>query len=121
MIRPVAHVFRPARRSDDDLSSRIVQAVQGLDLTETPAWNDLDALSTHTEVDGVDAHPDGIAVEGGNFQGLMTVYVALQYGKDRDEGFITSDSIPGEFSGHLDENGKPVIDHIKVDTRRFYE
>ena len=66
-------------------------------------WSDLDELSTHTILEGVEVDPEGILIDDdGRFKGVMNVYVTLQYGKDDDEGFTTSDSFLGRFEGHLD-------------------
>jgi len=100
--------------------SAIVDAVSNAALTEYDAWNDLDALSTHTDVDGIDVDPAGIELNGDEFRGLAAIYVALQYGSGNEERFETSDTFEGQFEGHFDGT-RPVIDKITVDTSPFYE
>jgi hypothetical protein len=98
----------------------IVEAMSRAELTGYDAWGDLDALSTHTGVDGIEVDPAGVTVEGEHFSGLATIYVALQYGSGDDDGFETSDAFEGKFEGHF-EGKRPVIDKLTVDTKHFYE
>jgi len=95
--------------------------MENFDLTTSPAWSDLDELSSQTLLDGVEIDPDGVIVKGQKFKGPVSVYVLLQYGSKNDEGFETSDSFMGEFEGHFDENNKPIIDNVRIDTSPFYE
>jgi hypothetical protein len=100
--------------------SAIIDAMSNAELTEYEAWSDLDALSTHTTIDGVDIDPAAIVITGNRFVGLAAIYVALQYGSNADDGFETSDSFEGQFEGHF-EGAPPVIDKVTVDTSPFYE
>lgn len=100
----------------------IIEAVKAAatDLTAFSAWADLDALSTHTSVDSVEVLPEGIVLNTDEtFQGVLNLYLTLQYGHDNNEGFSTSESMLAKFSGSFDE-GEPRIDDIEVDTSRFY-
>lgn len=109
---------------DDDevLRQRIVDAVREVDLSKTSAWPELDILSTHTRVEGIDVEPDGVILDSvGNFRGVVNLYVSLQYGANNEEGFTSSDSFLGEFRGHLDSDRHPVIEDVSVDTSDFYE
>src|SRR5258708_6122896 len=109
------------RPNRDQKVARIVEAVEGYDLPGSPAWADLDALSTHTFLDGIEVDPDGIIIRENKFKGAMAVYVLLQYGSDKDDGFKTSDSFMGEFNGNFDDTGTPQIDSVTVDTSPFFE
>jgi hypothetical protein len=109
-----------AQRTSETAISAIVDAVSNAELTEYDAWNDLGALSTRTGVDGIEVDPAGIVVNGDQFNGLATIYVALQYGSNHDDGFETSDAFEGQFEGHFDGK-KPIIDKITVDTSPFYK
>jgi hypothetical protein len=105
----------------DDQIAEIVKAMQTYDLGSSPAWSDLDALSSHTFLDGVEVDPDGIIVRGSEFRGPLSIYVVLQYSEaNDDENFKTSDSFMGEFKGHFDKD-VPIIDQVTVDTSPFYE
>jgi hypothetical protein len=100
----------------------IVHAVSRLDLTQFPAWQALERLSAHTSLDGVEADPAGIDLNGDKFNGILTAYVGLRYGNGSgsDDGLETSDSFGGTFEGHF-EKSHPVIDDVRVDTSPFYE
>lgn len=116
--------FEDQTLDDDDelLRRRIAEAVRGIELSETSAWNDLDILSTHTRVEGINVDPDGVVLDAnGNFRGVIDIYVSLQYGSNNEEGFASSDSFLGEFRGHLEAHGKAVIDDVTVNTSDFYE
>lgn len=110
-----------AQFARDDVAKRIVSAVAALDIKSMPAWNEIKPLATRTDVDGVRAHPAGIQTDGKNFDGLLNIYVVLQYDTNGRKKFLTSDTVPGRFVGHFDEMDRPVIDTVEVDTRRFYE
>jgi hypothetical protein len=93
-----------------------------VELTETSAWNDLDVLSTHTYIDGIEVDPAGIIFENGKkFHGVVNIYVLLEYGPNGSDNFQTSESFLGRFHGHLEPDGKPVVDDVTVDTSPFYE
>lgn len=101
-------------------SEQVAEYIRNLDLTGLHLWRDLDSLSTHTYLDGVEIDPDGIIVsENGDFTGVFNVYVTLQYGHDEEEGFSTSDSFLATVRGHFND-GAPVIDDSSVDTSSFY-
>lgn len=108
------------QRPDIDATA-IAEAIESLDPSAMGAWNDLDALSTHTELDGVDVIERSVKWSGKRFEAQAVVYVGLHYGKDDDEGFSTSDSFPGSVTGHVDANDNIVIDAFSVDTSSFYE
>jgi hypothetical protein len=108
-------------RDDETLKLRIAEAVREFELSGSSAWSDLDVLSTHTRVDGVDVEPEGVVIgEDGNFQGVINIYVSLQFGSDSDDGFTSSDSFLGEFVGHLDQTNEPIIEDVTVDTSDYY-
>jgi hypothetical protein len=107
----------------DPLAQTVVSALHKADITELALWSDLDALSTHTFLEGIEAEPEGVVINAdGTFSGVFNVYVTLQYGKsnDNDDGFTTSDSFLAKFDGHFDE-AEPVFDHSEVDTSSFSE
>lgn len=106
----------PRRRPYAAMVDDIVEAVSHAKLTEYDAWNDLNALSSNTDVDGIDVDPAGVTLEGERFTGLATIYVASQYGTTGVDGFETSNAFEGHFDGK-----RPVIDKITVDTTPFYE
>lgn len=98
----------------------VIDAVRGLELSETAAWSDLDALSSQTTVDGIEVDPEGVIFEDENrFRGIANVYVALRYGSGSDS-FETSDGFLGTFRGHIKKNGAPVVEEFTVDTTPFF-
>jgi Predicted pPIWI-associating nuclease len=98
-----------------------MDAVSSIELTETGAWSDLDALSTHTSIEGIEAVPEGIFEVGDNgFTAVATVYVDLSYGNNEDS-FSTLDSFPAQVQGHFTSNGEAIVDSVSVDTSSFYE
>lgn len=99
----------------------IAEAVENSNVTDFEAWNALDALSTHTEFDGVDVAEESLRWDDKKFVADVTVFIGLHYGKGDDDGISTSDSFPGEISGHMDNDGNVVIDELTVDTSTFYE
>lgn len=107
---------------DEDQNRRrhIVEAVQAQDPTETEAWSDLDALSTQTVVDTVETFIEEIRIDGNTFSGPLLWYVVLHYGSAGEDQLVNSESFPGRFEGHLD-NDTPVIDRMLVDVSSFYQ
>ena len=103
-----------------DRVGAVLQAVTDLDLTQSEAWSALDELSTHTYIDDVEVDPEGIVLDEDRFKGMMNIYVLLQYGRDNQEGFQTSDAFRGWFNGHF-EGAEAIIDGVRVDTSPFYE
>jgi hypothetical protein len=102
----------------------IISAISKLDsddLEKNGAWSELDALSSHTIFEGVEAHPNGIFSTGEDrFEAVATVYVTLNYGSHRDETSM-SDSYPATVAGIIGASNKPKIESITVDTSSFYQ
>jgi hypothetical protein len=102
-----------------------MDAISSYDLPDSPAWDDLAALSTHTTFDVIEAVPEGVFESGvGRFEAVATVYVGLQYGKDNDEGFSSTEEFPALVKGSLTKRPDGYvadIDDISVDTSAFYE
>lgn len=99
----------------------VVAAVQDFDLANSSAWADVEGLASKVYVEGCEADPGGIIVQGSNFEGALNVYLSLEYGDGEDDGFSMSESFVGRFAGHFDKNGKAVIETVEVDTSPFYE
>src|SRR4051812_18216231 len=115
MQPPKANIERERQISD------ILKAIKTYDIASSTAWPELEALSSHTFLDGVEIDPDGIIVKGNQFRGPISVYVVLKYNEPNEDNFETSDSFMGEFNGHFDEHENPVIDSVTVDTSPFFE
>jgi hypothetical protein len=98
---------------------RVADAVRGAELTRFAAWQDLDALSTHTHLDGIDIDPESVKRTGNKITGSVSVYVVLHYGGKEDE-VIVGESFPGKFLAHMKDK-KVIIDDITVDTSGFYQ
>jgi len=60
-------------RPTDPRLSAVLQAISDYDLTQSQAWNDLDALSGKTSVDDIEADPEGIIFSDDTFKGVMSV------------------------------------------------
>ena len=91
------------------------------DITDFRAWNDLDALSSHTSVE--EAYVSDLTLAAGaektsiGFRAAVMFRVILSY--DR-EGPDSSASFPGSLAGHIDAYGMYVTE-VTVDTTSFYE
>lgn len=111
-----------AFRTDRDEADRIVSYLQDeLDIRSLDLWDDLDALSTHTQIEQIEAPVEGVVLLGdGRFSAILNIYLILQYGNDDDEGFSTADSFLGKVSGRLRDDD-PIVDSSSVDTSAFYE
>jgi hypothetical protein len=119
--RPIVSL-RPIR--DRAKLDAVMNAVSGFVLSESPEWSDLDILSKRTELEGIDAVPEGIFEEDSKFSALGTVYVSLNYGDKDEETITSSDAFPAHIEGHFEGTGKKVraiIDSFNVDTSSFLE
>ncbi|KPF91277.1 hypothetical protein IP81_13190 [Novosphingobium sp. AAP83] len=98
-------------------------AVSNLTLDDYPvlnAWDDLDALSSRTIFEGIEAIPGGIVFdEDGHFEVAATIYVTLNYGGSRDEVSM-SDSYPAMIYGKVDDLLNVDISECSFDTHSFY-
>jgi hypothetical protein len=102
----------------------IVETVQTYPLAKSPYWKPLAGLSSHTEFDGIEVDPAGVAIADDRFDrfdGLMNVYVGLEFASKGSKPLISSDAFVGTFKGHFSPAGKPEIDAITIDTAPFYE
>lgn len=97
----------------------VMDAVSNIELSETPAWGDVESLSSHTSVEDIEAVPEGIFETETGFTAEATVYVDLNY-NDKGDIFSTSDNFPANVKGHF-EGGRAVVDSVLVDTSSFYE
>ena len=99
----------------------IIDAFDKVDISECQAWGDLDALSTHTEFNGLEVNPETVEwLDGKRFKVSVMIHVGPQYGKDAEEGLSTTDGYPGQLVEHL-QGDKVVVDDVSVDTSSFYE
>lgn len=116
-----AHKTATGKPAEKERMHRIVEAVQDFPLTNSEYWSELKELSDQTEFDGIEVDPAGVTITNNEFEGLMNVYVGLNYGKDGGEALVSSDAFTGRFKGHFARSGKPEIDEIAIDTAPFYE
>ncbi len=100
---------------------QIVDAVQDFPLAASPYWSELSKLSDHTLLDGIEVDPAAVTIAEDEFEGLMNVYVGLEFGRDNGEALATSDAFTGRFKGHFSETGSPEIDSVAIDTAPFYQ
>jgi hypothetical protein len=90
-------------------------------VTESEGWDRLDELSSRTELESVEANPDGIFESPDmTFQAIGNVYVTLNYGGKRDSTSM-ADSYPFHVFGRFDADGNASVERIEVDTSSFYE
>jgi hypothetical protein len=97
---------------DEDLST---------DPAKHSAWDDLDALSTHTTVAEAYAYDISLTASADRsrveFRASLKISVMLSY--DR-EGPDSSSSFPGSAAGYIDAHGI-YLQEVLVDTQSFYE
>jgi hypothetical protein len=103
---------------------RLTEQLTGYMMREA-SLNELDILSTHTQIEEVgevevsDVHIGQNAI---TVSGTGTVSVALQYGSDSDEIPSSGNAFPFRFSASLDHQGNlKQIKELIVDTSSFYE
>lgn len=102
----------------------ILEAISELtpeQVMDSEAAADLDVLSTHTQIEAIEASPDGVfwTVQGRAFEAIATIYVVLNYGSSRDSDAM-SDSYPAYVYGTFSDEKASVI-RITVDTQSFYQ
>jgi hypothetical protein len=109
-------------KENDKRREQIVKLVEGHNLTRDPVWRELVALSSETRVEALEVDPEGVVITGESFEGVMNIYLKLEYAMDSqpNDAFTTSDSVLGKFKGHF-ERGNPKLDEITVETSPFYE
>jgi hypothetical protein len=118
MSKSTKKSFKPLRPLVDPLKLKaIIDAISQYDLAESQDWGDLEGLSSRTDIDGIEAVPEGIFETDEGFSAAATVYVNLQYGGG-DDGIATTDSFPAQAEGHFertDDRITAVIDSFSVD------
>src|SRR5258708_6897358 len=108
----MAKAINPTRTikpiEDSSFVSLIMKAVEDYDLAPSREWQNLDELSSHTELETIEINPNGV-FEGppGSFQAVGSVYVTLNYGDKRDSSSM-SDSYPVLVTGKIDRTAKTV-------------
>lgn len=112
--------FAPTATVADPRIADIVETVQTYPLAQSHYWKPLAGLSSHTEFDGIEVDPAGVSIADDRFDGLMNVYVGLEFASKGSESLISSDAFVGTFKGHFSPAGKPEIDAITIDTTPFY-
>jgi hypothetical protein len=121
MVKSAEHIPALERIKDTEKLEAVTTAIEQYDLTSSPAWEDLDELSSHTAFESLEANPDGI-FEGppGQFQAVGNVYVTLNYG-GKGDGSSMSDSYPVQFKGTINQKtNTATVDDVTVDTSSFY-
>jgi hypothetical protein len=83
------------------------------DLAQYKAWKGLADLAKKTTFAGIEAHPSGVyqVGEGNQFEAVATVYLTLDYGKDKS----FSNSFPAHIVGTI-SGTDATIQKITVDT-----
>ena len=105
------------------IEEKLQAAVDDFDFVSTDDWQDLDELSTKTELGEVYVLPESAVYRDGKFFAPATVSVTLNYGGRRDTTSM-SDSYPAEVEFTINEDAPDPdirIVRIVVDTHSFYE
>jgi hypothetical protein len=98
----------------------VLSALEDYDISNSDAWDKLDEISSHTEIENIEPNLDGLFEEpNGGFQAVGSIYVTLNYGGKRDAAWM-SDSYPFHAFGRLTADGASV-ERLEVDTSSFYE
>ena len=107
---------------DVEVLSAIQNAIASVDSDLVMRGGELEALSSGTEFEALDAASDGIfwADDTQHFEAVGTVYVTLNYGGTRDPVSM-SDAYPAYVYGHNEGKSRAAIDRVEVDVSSFYE
>src|SRR5216683_5504500 len=102
MAKPQRTPSRPLRPITDPAKLKaVIDAVSEYDVSSSPAWNELDSLSTHTYFEEVEPVPEGIfETEDDGFSAAATVYVQLNYG-DKNDDVSAAETLPAQADGHF--------------------
>lgn len=114
--------MEPNELSSED-REKLVEVIHGRDqhdLAESSGWKELAQLSSETELEDIEVFEDEIIKEDGRYVVPVNVYVTLNYhDSEGDETF--HDAFPGSVVVEVDEDGRPVIRDMSVDTSSFFE
>lgn len=107
---------------DPDALSAIQTAIASVAPDLVMHGGELEALSSGTEFEALDAASDGIfwADDKQHFEAVGTVYVTLNYGGTRDPVSM-SDAYPAYVYGHVEGQNRAMVDRVEVDVSSFYE
>ena len=107
-----------APRPDGTAPLRAVAATaRDIEVSETEAWDDLDALSSNTHVDDIEVFTDEIKLRADIVEVPVNVHCTLTYGNDKD-GLTLSEAFPGRSEGTLSPDC-PFLRRMTVDTSGF--
>jgi Predicted pPIWI-associating nuclease len=98
-------------------------AVDQYDLSRASAWDELQALSSNTQIDGIYPFAESAVFQHGRFKIPATIGVTLNYGGKADAVSMT-DSFPAEIEIEIlrpEKTVEVVIRDISVDTSSFYK
>ena len=103
--------------------AQLEAAVDEYDLSGASAWDELQALSSNTQIDGIYPFAESAVFEHGRFKVPATIGVTLNYGGKSDAVSMT-DSFPAEIEIEilrLEKTVEVVVRDITVDTSSFYK
>jgi Predicted pPIWI-associating nuclease len=103
--------------------SAVMDAISQYDIVGSPSWSELEAISSHIQLDQIEAIPEGIFETDDGFSATASVYVLLNYGGKNDK-LSSADTFPAQVDGHFENKEsqiKAIIDFFIVDTSSFYE
>lgn len=118
---------RLRRLTDAPQRLAVIEAIARFPLKEDPGWKKLAKRLQPTEIEGIDAVPEGIFASGNEtsntFEATATVYVRWD---DEIDGRHTSsvEGLPAEVKGHFTTtNGAlvAVVDAMSVDATSVLE
>lgn len=100
-------------------AKRIAAVVANLDWDTLPEKALLDELANEIHIDGTEADPAAITIDGKRFQGLANVYITMIYtDPDGKSDLVTSDTVGMTYAGEIDENG-PRLTFVRPEIEAF--
>ena len=117
--------MRASGRSEwtDAVVAQLEEAVDKYDFSEARAWDELQALSSNTQIDGIYPFAESAVFQHGRFKVPATIAVTLNYGGKADPVSMT-DSFPAEIEIEIlasEKADQVVVRDISVDTSSFYK
>lgn len=106
---------------DDQRASvtRIADLVANLDWDKREEKALLDELANEIRVDGTEANPAAITINGNHFRGIANVYITMTYtDPDGKPDLVTSDTLGMTFAGEIDDNG-PRLTSVHPEIEAF--
>lgn len=76
-------------------------------------------LADQIKINGTEADPAAITIDGEHFAGLANVYLTMTYtDPDGNRDLVTSDTVGMTYAGEIDENG-PRLTSVRPEIEAF--